>query len=1050
MMKQKVIRVFKIQELNEEVRKLRKEFTPESYVDGYVDVCVGSVSEESISSILLMLESSFPKLKIIGITSGSTKLYFEVEQIITLNFVFLENTKVRLLYKKCEIPTDSYDSIVSYAEDIKSEIDSIGNVKAICLYFARTNAAAPKVIDSISQNHENIPIFGAISNANFAENMNGVVGVNTIDSLVFANTDFGGGIVAMLLYSEELYVYEDYIFGWEPIGRFLEVELSDIDSRGKIKIEKIDGEPAANIYEKYLGVKPDSQFVNNVCEFPMMVQRDGFCLGRTPSGVDEEGNITIEGDIRAGERIRFSYAEQADILRKTNEGAARIEAFGAQALTLIVCGNRINFLQNNRTVEIDRYENVMNAPAGLVFGMGEIYKYHGKGGVLNSALIAIGMREGLGSWTFSVLDQHREKHEHNGIIPLHERLAHFLSAMTGELQEIAKEAEAANEAKSSFLSNMSHEIRTPINAILGMDEMILRESSDDKVLEYAQNIKTAGNTLLGLINDILDFSKIEAGKMDVILVEYDVSSVINDLMHMIKPRINAKGLELIFDVNTNIPGILYGDEIRLKQIITNILTNAVKYTDEGSVTLSINYKEAPDGCIDLLVSVKDTGIGIKPEDLNRLYNAFQRVDEKRNRSIEGTGLGLNITQKLLKLMGSKLEVSSTYGEGSLFSFVLRQKVIKPDPIGDYMESYQRALVEREKYHERFIAPEAKVLVVDDTPMNITVFAELLKKTEVQIDTANDGYECLEKTRDNQYDIIFLDHRMPGIDGIETLKRLKSDEKNKNITTPVISLTANAISGARETYISAGFTDYLTKPIMSEKLELMMTKHLPVEKVKMVIDDSQDREDKTAIDFSAIPEWIKNAPLSAIEEGIKNCGSEEAFIAAAHSFKDNIESNFNDIKRAFENEDIENYTIKVHSLKSSARIIGALRISELARSLEEAGDNGDIEKIREDTPRLLNMYKHLWDKFFEYDNEHGQDIDKTLPVMEEDAINEAKNAIKEMAESFDYDSIGYIMETIQQYRVSQKHKAFFTKLKKAISDADWDKIKSLLKAGGNDG
>lgn len=1049
-MKQKVERVSGIEELKKLIPKLKKEFPDDSYKSGYIEVCVANIPGKDVSSLLLLLKESFLKLEIVGITAGSSNIYYGTTHIITLNFVFFEQSIAKVWYKECELTPGTYKEIISYAGQIKAEIKNAGNVKAIGLYFAKVNAAAPEIIDRISIGNEEIPIFGAVSNANFAEHMDGVVALDIIDSMVFAGTYCGSGIAVLLCIGDELLVYEDYLFGWEPVGRYLDVKISEIDCYGKRKIEKIDGIPATEVYEKYLGVKPNKEFVNNVCEFPMMIVRNGLCLGRTPSGVGDNGEVMIEGDIRADEKIRFSYAEQTDVLKKTYDGASRMEAFDAQALTLIICGNRLNFFQDNSNVEIKAYENTLNTTAGLIFGMGEIYKYHGKGGLLNSALIAVGMREGKNCWNFSVLKQQEKIHEHEGAIPLHERLAHFLRAMTGEVLEVAKEAEAANEAKSNFLSNMSHEIRTPINAILGMDEMILRETTDDKILEYAQDIKTAGNTLLGLINDILDFSKIEAGKMDVIPVEYDVASVINDLMHMIKPRVSAKGLELIFDVNSNIPSILVGDEIRLKQVITNILTNAVKYTEKGSVTLSIDYKDADDGCIDLLVSVKDTGIGIKEEDLSRLYMAFQRVDEKRNRSIEGTGLGLNITQKLLKLMGSRLEVASTYGEGSEFSFSLRQKVVKTDPIGDYMEAYQRSLIDRQKYHQRFIAPDAKVLVVDDTPMNLTVFEGLLKKTEVQIDTANSGYECLELTRKKQYDIIFLDHRMPGIDGVETLLRIKSEEDNKNSTTPVICLTANAISGARETYIAVGFTDYLTKPIMSEKLELILMKHLPGEKVTIIDEELIDSEDRIKIDFTKIPEWIKNAPVSAIEEGIRNCGSQEAFIEAAKSFKESIEDSYGDIKKYFENGDIDNYTIKVHALKSSARIIGALRLSELASSLEDAGEKGDIEKIKKDTPMLLNMYKNLWDKFFEYDLKKEANEDKKLPLMEDEAINEAKSAIKEMAESFDYDSINYIMETIKGYRVPQKHKTFFKNLAKAVSDADWDKIKSLLQAGGNDG
>ncbi|WP_303758253.1 response regulator, partial [Selenomonas ruminantium] len=393
------------------------------------------------------------------------------------------------------------------------------------------------------------------------------------------------------------------------------------------------------------------------------------------------------------------------------------------------------------------------------------------------------------------------------------------SRLAQELNQKAETAAAANEAKSTFLSNMSHEIRTPINAVLGMNEMILRESREPNVIEYAENIHTAGSTLLGLINDILDFSKIEAGKMEIVPVDYDLSSVFNDLVNMIHTRADAKGLELLLDFDQETPKLLYGDEIRIKQVITNILTNAVKYTEKGSVTFSVKFERVPDDpdSVLLCVAVKDTGIGIKPEDMEKLFSKFERIEEKRNRNVEGTGLGMTITLNLLEKMGSSLQVESTYGVGSTFSFKLRQRVVKWEPLGDYKASYQELLKGHKKYREKFTAPEALVLMVDDNPMNLTVFKSLIKQTKVQVDTANDGDEGLLLAKEKKYDIIFLDHMMPGKDGIETLHELKKQESGPNRNTPVICLTANAISGAREQYIEAGFNDYLTKPIDTDKL-----------------------------------------------------------------------------------------------------------------------------------------------------------------------------------------------------------------------------------------
>ncbi|MBR1397632.1 MAG: hypothetical protein IJ563_08890 [Selenomonadaceae bacterium] len=319
------------------------------------------------------------------------------------------------------------------------------------------------------------------------------------------------------------------------------------------------------------------------------------------------------------------------------------------------------------------------------------------------------------------------------------------------LINLSERAFAASDAKSSFLSNMSHEIRTPINAILGMNEMILRECEDTEILAYSESIKTAGNTLLGLVNDILDFSKIEAGKIEIIPVNYDLSSLINDLVNMIQIKADDKGLALALDFDKNLPKLLHGDEIRIKQVITNILTNSVKYTEKGSITFSIGFKrieDEPDSVI-LLVSVKDTGIGIKPEDMKKLFMEFERIEEERNRNVEGTGLGMAITKNLLYLMETNLNVESVYGFGTKFSFELKQKVVKWEPLGNYEESYKSSLSANKKYKEKFIAPAAQLLVVDDNPMNLMVFKSLLKQTKVKIDMANSGDEAILLTQDKK-------------------------------------------------------------------------------------------------------------------------------------------------------------------------------------------------------------------------------------------------------------------------------------------------------------
>ena len=414
-----------------------------------------------------------------------------------------------------------------------------------------------------------------------------------------------------------------------------------------------------------------------------------------------------------------------------------------------------------------------------------------------------------------------------------------------KLSVAAQAANQANEAKSLFLSTMSHDIRTPMNAIIGMNEMILRKSSDDETLMYSESIRTAGNTLLGIINDILDFSKIEAGKMEIIDVDYNFVSLLNDLVNMVQRRAEEKGLSFELDVDRNIPGIMHGDEIRIKQVITNILSNAVKYTKEGGIVFSVSGQKCEDNedYVILHVSVKDTGIGIKKEDLDRLFVAFERIEETRNRNIEGTGLGMAIAQSFLEMMDSKLQVESEYGKGSVFSFDLKQKVVKWEPIGDFDTAFKRFLSERKKYRVQFVAPKAKILVVDDTEVNLKVFCSLLSETRMQIETADGGDACIALFKRIRYDVIFLDHMMPDKDGIETLKEMKALSDTPNKDTPVICLTANAVSGMREMYINAGFDDYLTKPIDTGRLESMLLRYLPPELVEKPADTSGDDDKK---------------------------------------------------------------------------------------------------------------------------------------------------------------------------------------------------------------
>jgi CheY-like chemotaxis protein len=361
--------------------------------------------------------------------------------------------------------------------------------------------------------------------------------------------------------------------------------------------------------------------------------------------------------------------------------------------------------------------------------------------------------------------------------------------------------------------------------------MILRECESDNIREYAYNINNAGKTLLSIINDILDLSKIESGKMEIVEVDYDVRELLTDIENMVAMRAEEKNLALRVEVDEQIPCILHGDEMRIKQCATNLLSNAVKYTPKGSITMKMDKTDNADGTINLWFSVTDTGIGIKEEELGKLFESFMRLDINKNRNVEGTGLGLNITKRLVGMMGGNLTVESVYGEGSSFSFVLVQKVVDPTPIGDYRKAQKKLQETLATNRKSFTAPDAAVLSVDDNKVNLAVVKGLLKKLKIQCDSALSGAECIEMASKKDYDIILLDHMMPEMDGIETLQKLRQSEQWKKHQPAVIALTANAVVGAREEYLNAGFTDYLSKPIDSSQLDELLARYLPAEKLK---------------------------------------------------------------------------------------------------------------------------------------------------------------------------------------------------------------------------
>ncbi len=537
--------------------------------------------------------------------------------------------------------------------------------------------------------------------------------------------------------------------------------------------------------------------------------------------------------------------------------------------------------------------------------------------------------------------------------------------------ETAARLEIASRAKSRFLAQMSHEIRTPINAVLGMNEMILRESKDGEIRNYATNIESAGKTLLFLINSILDFSKIEDGKMELVPVTYDTASFINDLYHSIIQRAEAKDLSFVLEADENLPRALVGDNVRFSQVIMNLLTNAVKYTEKGGVTLTLREESRKGNKVRIYVAVKDTGIGIREEDRDRLFISFERLDKVRNHSIEGTGLGISIIKSILSMMGSTLELESTYGKGSVFSFTVEQEIADETPIGDYEKRLRESGRQRKK-DDLISAPNAKVLVVDDNDMNLKVAANLLKLCGIRSDLATSGEETISKMRQNIYDIVLLDYMMPKMDGVETLNKLKEEQLIPE-NTAMIVLTANAVVGARESYLAAGFRDYLSKPMEVKQLVEKLKAYLPEEAYQ-----TKEEPGRNTADSGFIMEF---APISEIEEeeradreydlemlssrgvdveaGLNYCADHRTmYYELLSDFTLSWEREMEKIDGFYREENWQNYEVKVHAFKSNVRIIGFTDLAEQAKKLEEAAGKRDVDYIRNNHDHLRQVSEEV--------------------------------------------------------------------------------------------
>lgn len=622
-----------------------------------------------------------------------------------------------------------------------------------------------------------------------------------------------------------------------------------------------------------------------------------------------------------------------------------------------------------------------------------------------------------------------------------EKLVFAIQVINDEKKEIedilhrADDAEHESKAKSTFLANMSHEIRTPINTIIGLNTMILRESKEPVIKSYAKNVNSASNMLLSLINGILDMSKIEADKMELVPDTYSLKQLLMDIVSMVKTRAEFERLKFTCDVSETVPDKLYGDNVRLKQVIINLVTNAAKYTDEGSVSLSV-YGKVHDGQVHLLFSVKDTGIGIHEEDLTRLSQRFTRFDEKRNHSVEGTGIGLNLVTGILALMGSELHVISKYGEGSEFYFEAEQGVVDETPIGRIELDTDTAA--EEVYQALFTAPQARVLVVDDNTMNLTVFEELLKETQLQIDAVTSGYTALERTAGNKYDIIFMDHMMPDMDGVETFHKIRSQENGCNRDTPVIVLTANAVKGAKEEYSRLGFDDFLTKPIQPDILERKILSYLDSSKVTENAASGRRQESEEA----ALP------VISGVDVtfGLSHTGGMKSYLSVLRQFVNVADADAKELGTYIEaltaREDdhaaVKSFRIKVHAMKASANIMGAFQVYGVAAMLENAAIHENIREIQDVAPYFLTEWGRL-----------KEAVEESLPKDETKQAKPSKETLEALLhmletsmKAYDIKNADSIMEKLRSFTWEEEELALLKELEAAVSGLDSEKVAAL--------